>query len=156
MGRRGPVGDPAARALKGTERSGVRPKRIPQPPPGLPDCPDWLDEEGRAWWAKLLSLMGEKAGLTKADEDALAVLADTMVTYTRAQRVLREKGYSCFAHGGGEKARPEVAVAESAARRAAQLWKEFGLTPMARARLTLPPEPPPKDPIEDFLSRGKK
>ena len=121
------TGNPGKRAL---------PKHEPKPRAvsGLL-CPDWMPDEGRALWARLEPLLSRLGVLTEADAEALAVLCDSWAEWLAARAVVREQGATYFSQRG-EAPRPEVRIADAAAKRFVTLLGRFGLTPADRAKVT--------------------
>ena len=46
--------------------------REPTPPPGVPDCPEYLDDDARAEWFRTAGVLNEMGLLSRADRSALA------------------------------------------------------------------------------------
>ncbi len=74
MGKRGPKPTPTAvLKLRGsTLVTGRREAAEVQGPAGTPDAPEWLDEEARAAWDRIVPLLEGMGVLTRIDGNALA------------------------------------------------------------------------------------
>lgn len=120
-------------------------KAEPQPEPGMPTCPNWLDAEGRRCWkwaVRQLRLMGL---LTKADRAALASLCQQWSVFVRASRLFNETPDNVDAAEMME-LRRLASIANDANAAFLKCCQQFGLTPSARARLQTPAkESPAKD-----------
>ena len=53
--------------------------REPIPPSGVPECPDILDDDGRAEWFRTAAVLSEMGLLSKADRSALVAQAQRKV-----------------------------------------------------------------------------
>jgi P27 family predicted phage terminase small subunit len=137
---------------------GKRPlgRREPQPPLGVPPCPRHLRGLARVAWHRIGKQLARMGVATTVDQDALELLVRAYAEYCRAQAVVDRRGDTYTiqtASGRVHRARPEVAIAQDAWRRARLMLIEFGLTPAARARVEL--DPPTEDTaandVEHFL-----
>jgi phage terminase small subunit len=78
MGRRGPAPKPTAlKLLQGNPGKRAINGREPKPKTGMPRCPDWLDEEAKACWKRIVPQLNGMGVLTLIDADALANYCDT-------------------------------------------------------------------------------
>lgn len=122
----------------------------------LPSPPSWLDKLGCEAWARLAPLMGD---FQESDTEAFAVLCEAWSVYRQAMEEIQSDGmfYSSITESGGEIRRksPACEVASDAWQR---FWKgcgEFGLTPVARARLKQGKANKEVDEFEAFLGEKK-
>ncbi len=116
MGRRGPPRIPTALLkLRGSWRADSRPDE-PQPPPGLPECPDWLTPKEAAVWEEIASLLAKSDVLTVLDGQELARYCRMLVKW---------RSYKDPTKPGAVKLGPMLA----------RLAAEFGLTPSSRSRV---------------------
>ena len=104
--------------------------------------PAWLDLSPlahKAWHdvARVLRGMGVA---TTADPLAIGLLCDALAEYVTARAVVREQGLTyeaMTAHGDvSVRARPEVAMAADAWRRARLLLNDYGLTAASRPKVS--------------------
>lgn len=143
MGRRGPAPTPAS-ILQA--RGGFRADRCRdelQPPEGQPECPNWLDEEANSAWQQLLPLLTAMNVLSKIDGNALARYCQLWARWKKAELFIQKNGdvYPIKDDAGKIKCLqqfPQVAIAHKLAALLGRLEQEFGLTPSARTRITLP------------------
>lgn len=129
---------------------GKRPltKNEPKPTLGAPGCPTWLSIEAKAEWRRIVPRLDEIGLLTKVDRSALATYCEMWATFVYAQRKVHEHGIVIMAvekiseDGTVIYTRPAknpaIIVARDAADKIRQFCAEFGLTPSARTRLSLP------------------
>ena len=113
----------------------VRPER-----PGHPRCPDWLDEEAKVVWARLVPLLQELYLLTRADANTLARYCQTYVRWKRAEQFIQQYGETYPVKSGNGIVKcffnfPQVATAQKLSALLTKLERELGLTPAARAQM---------------------
>ncbi|GEM_PF-1466702 len=141
MGRRGPIANPnGVRSLRG---------EFNRPTPGdatMRDlkCPDHLDKEGRAEWRRLVTMLSAPpAVLSARDGVALADLATCICRLRQAEAEVSRLGLVIQTERGP--VRNPASLTAKEYRAAVQQWSaKFGLTPDARARMSLT-APQPED-----------
>lgn len=122
-------GNPGRRPLNRNE---------PKPRPVAPPCPTWLDLEAKREW-KRISIELDRVGLlTIVDRAALAGYCQTWSRWRDAEMVLSAQGMTFETPNGYVQQRPEVSIAQKSLQLVAKFCTEFGLTPSARSRLTVP------------------
>jgi P27 family predicted phage terminase small subunit len=141
--------------LSGTARPSWL-KREPEPPPGPPEPPKWLDATARRHWGELVPVLESMRVLTTADGAALALVCSALAEHERAAAVVAERGaaYEAVTEAGSvmHRPRPEVAIAADSWRRALRSLTEFGLSPSSRARLDVEPGTVARrDPADEFF-----
>ncbi|VBA60287.1 phage terminase small subunit P27 family [Mycobacterium attenuatum] len=143
MGGRGSGRIPAPAPLKllhgsrpGRDSGG---RKVPVPPKfdrAAPDAPEWLDDEGRAEWARVAPGLERLDLLKPEDRAALAVYCETWSRYVKAVQQYRAEGLVLTNPGSGRThANPAAAIAHTAAAQMLRFAQEFGLTPASEARL---------------------
>ena len=148
MGRRGPPPKPThLKVIAGNP--GKRPLNVREPrsPKGRPRCPEWLGIEARKVWKRLVATLDGMGLLTAADADAIAAYAQTYVRWRKAEEFLERHGevYPLRDEKGQIRCMqqfPQVAIARGLLQVLRAYQQEFGLTPAARSRITLPAEGP--------------
>ena len=154
MGERGPAPKPTAiRELEGNP--GHRPinRNEPKPEPGAV-CPDWLPDEAKAEWGRVAPELERMGLLTKVDTSALAAYCAAYARWRAAEEAIAEHGLTFVTSSGYAAQRPEVGIANKAMADIRAFCKEFGLTPSARGRMSVPGADEPTDPLEKMLSDG--
>jgi P27 family predicted phage terminase small subunit len=152
----------ALKVLRGNP--GKRPinKQEPKPAPKVPDMPMWLSAEGKAEWRRVVPELDGIGMLTKVDRAALAAYCAAWARLVEAERLIAKFGHIVFVDpveigSDGDmpvfEVRPASNPALREARAASQLVRqfcaEFGLTPSARTRISLPE--PDEDQLSDLL-----
>lgn len=103
-------------------------------PDGVPAPPDWMSEDARAEWVRVLpTLLTERRTLALAD---LAIFANYCVAIgqvAEANRILAKEGRT-FNGPGGPKRHPANAILSDGMTQARQMAAELGLTPASRGR----------------------
>ncbi|MCO6436912.1 MAG: phage terminase small subunit P27 family [Phycisphaerae bacterium] len=147
MGRRGPAPTPTPLLkLRGSKR--VTRKREEQEvrgPDGVPDRPDWLDEDAGMAWDHLVPLLEVMGVLTRVDGNALGRYCRLWSRWRKAEQFIDQRGemYPIKTDDGAVKCFqqwPQVAIANKLATQLTRLEAEFGMTPSARARIQLAPQ----------------
>jgi len=145
-------GNPGKRPLNDNE---------PQPDSSIPNCPWWLDYHARTEWKRVCPELHRLGLLTSVDRTALAGYC---VAYSMVVRATKEIN-SGFLYDYQDKKtledgktpelkrskKPEVGILMDALSQVRLFCSEFGLTPSARSRLSMPSKQPAKDPMEELL-----
>ncbi len=113
-------------------------------PEGVPECPDWLDDEAKAAWHDVAPMLESMGVLTRVDGHALARYCRLWSRWRKAEAFIAEKGdmYPLRDENGSVKyfhQWPQVAIANKLAQQLTKLEAEFGMTPSSRARLAVNP-----------------
>lgn len=121
--------------LRGSWRAKER-RGEPQPPPGAPPMPNWLDDEGQKAWRRLVDILSTMHVLTVADGDALALIANNESIIIRSALKVRETGGEVVKSVNGFPIiNPYLSTYNRALEQNAKLLAEFGLTPSSRSRV---------------------
>jgi len=109
----------------------------PQPDVEIPDCPDYIQGEARDQW-HLIGPPLESAGvLTKLDAVSLAMLANSIARWVRAEEMVRKTGEVLKSADGGFYQNPYLSVSNRAWEQMNKMLVEFGMTPSSRSRVTV-------------------
>ena len=148
MGKRGPVKKPRViQMLKGDpgKRSRVALAQEIKILRGLPQCPEWLSENAKLEWARILMIYGDLQGggvklLTAVDAAALAAYCEAVSDLQRATEMILKHGdvYPIKTDAGEIKylqQSPWVAMKRSAMMVIRGFAQEFGFTPSSRLRI---------------------
>lgn len=142
MGRRGPPKTPGkVLQLRGSALATKR--RLAAEvagPAGAPEMPDWLSDDERRIWDKLVTMLSTMGVLSSCDEFALSRYVHLWVRWRTATAWLAEHGDMYPLKDEAGKVRymqqwPQVAIANKLAVELRRLEQEFGLTPAARTRI---------------------
>lgn len=135
----------ALHELHGTARANRTQPDQPAPDVGMPNAPDWLDDQtAQAWWDMAPELVGAQV-LTKMDRPTYLLLVTAAVRYRRAWEDYREHGSTAWRenkYGKYLTRSPYAVELDAAAHRFQSLCSEYGLSPAARTRVAAikPPE----------------
>jgi P27 family predicted phage terminase small subunit len=141
MGARGPRPTPK-RILdnRGSWRAKTR-KDEPTPAPGLPPCPDFLDDAARAEWSRISLELLALGLLTNIDRAALAAYCVAWSRWQAAETKINDLGIFVAVKRrhrkgaqGGMVVNPWLAVADRAMKQMREFAGEFGMTPATRTR----------------------
>lgn len=137
MGSRGPAPKPTAlKLLHGQNKpSQVNPNE-PRPREALPVAPEWLSEETRAVWDRVVGELSHMRVVTAADADALVVYCQAVVHHRRAVESVERDGMLITGRLGEPVKNPVMQFVRDQAVLVKVMAQQFGLTPAARVGLT--------------------
>ena len=136
----------------------------PQPERGLPECPQHLDGRAKdAWvfWAQELQSMGLDC---RCDAQMLEGACVNYGRAVQADQMLKEEGIifeESVLNDQGEKvilklkAHPAVNISNVAWRQVRAFCGEFGLSPVSRARISVPPKEDQSADLMKILSQPR-
>jgi len=157
MGERGPAPKPTAlKELEGNPGKRALPKNEPKPELGIPDMPEWLPEDAKAEWQRVAPELVKLGLLAKIDGSSLAAYCEAFARWKQAVEIMAKEGVTFVTAGGYTAQHPAVGIANKAKADMLRFGREFGLTPSARGRMSLPGEPEAADPMEQLLSGPPK
>jgi len=117
----------------------------------LPESPSWLSAEAAEHW-KYMSIEMRRMGLTSSiDVGAFSQLCQAWGEYLHMEKVIQTTGYVVQSQQGGWYQRPEVGIRNKAWERYNKLCHQFGITPLARERLSIKPSTAANE-LEDFIN----
>src|SRR3990172_2095863 len=143
------------RAIEGNP--GKRPlnDREPKPPEGTPDCPEYLDEHGKAEWFRLVPILKQMRVFTEVDRTALAAYCTAFSRWIHAEAQVKKYGTIVKSPEKGFPMKsPYLCVASEAMEAMRKFMVEFGLTPSSRSRLRVPDQPDAAREFDIFLETG--
>ncbi len=141
MGARGPQAAPAQlKVIKGRgngKDTAGRPINFgPKFGRGAPDAPEWLSDDARSEWDRVVPGLDALDLLKHEDFAALVEHCETWATFIEAIRQVRAEGITIVDPKTGRKHKhPAVAVAEAASQHLRASCRDFGLTPSAEQNL---------------------
>ena len=94
-----------------------------------------LDEDAAQEWRRVAAAAVALGSLRACDLPALALLAETLGLARAAQRALLAEGFAIATAAGNPKGNPAARVLAEARQHAAQMLKDFGLTPSSRGQV---------------------
>ncbi len=155
MGGKGPPKTPTnILKTRGSWRANTR-KAEPTPAPGRPTRPAWLKGVAAKKWAELVPQLDDMGVLTKIDGTALSRYCALWARWRDAEDWIAENSdvVEWVDKQGvpGARLHPKARVASDLATHLHRLEAQFGLTPSARASLTVQPKP-----AESTLERYKR
>lgn len=151
MGARGPVPKPTKlKLIEGNP--GKRPlnQNEPKPEPIAPDPPKWLTGEAKKEWLRVAPELEKLGLLTRVDMAALAGYCQAYATWVKAEKILKKEGLTFTTPNGYIQQRPEVSIAQKSLQIVRGFCAEFGLTPSARSRMSLPDQAGDEDDFFGF------
>jgi P27 family predicted phage terminase small subunit len=155
MGRRGPPPTPTnLLKLRGSPLASKRRHATePKPDPTRPRCPAWLDDEAKLAWRQLIPQLDAMRVLTRIDGNALTRYCQLWARWKKAELFMQKHGdtYPLKDESGRIKCLmqfPQVASANKLAAQLTRLEQEFGMTPSARTRISVPVAQIAPDPVK--------
>src|SRR5262245_10470136 len=139
-------GNPGKRALNDHE---------PVPPPGMPDCPEYLDDEAKAEWFRTAKVLHDMQLLSMADRTALAAYCVAYSRWIHAEQQVKKYGSIVKSPEKGFPMKsPYLCIADQAIETMRKFMVEFGLTPSSRSRIRVPGDIEAQDEFDAFLETG--
>ena len=142
---------------------GKRPinKNEPKPKPIAPKCPSWLkkDKVAHAEWKRVVPKLEKLGLLTEVDGAALEGYCKAYSRWVEAETQMDQLKSTVFKPNKDTnyiQQLPQVSIAQKYLAVVKAFCSEFGLTPSARSRMTLPGQVEEEDPMEALLSRSRK
>lgn len=152
MGLRGPAKKPTnLRVLEGNRGHQKLHKNEPKPTPVAPDMPDYLEPAARQVWQELAPELERLGLLTVVDGAAFADYCTCLVRLRQCEKDIAERGVLVPGkRGRGQMVKNPSLQAAREYRAALQRWSDkFGLTPSARASLSVPSKESEADDLLD-------
>jgi P27 family predicted phage terminase small subunit len=143
------------RLLKGNpSRRPVRPEVEPQSPEQLPAPPEFLSEDAKAEWHRLIGEMVRLRLVTGVDTMLFAVYCQSSADWKTSVEVFnRTRALLIKDRDNEPRTNPLVRIVRNAGEHMLRCAGEFGLTPTARARIAASgfDVPPPPSKFGDLL-----
>jgi len=127
-----------------------RKKLEPKPNRTIPKCPEWLNEEAKKEWKRIVPELKRLGLLTSIDGGALAGYCQAWGRYVEAEKKITEQGLVLKTHSGYKQVIPEVTIAQKYLQICKSFMVEFGLTPSSRSRISVP-NGQEEDPLEELF-----
>lgn len=130
--------------LEGT-RANYKDDDAPKFDSDYPARPPHLKDVARQEWDRLKGILEPLGMVTKADRAMLVALVEAWAIYREMDRLIKVHGvtYTTKTKSGDDmvRPRPEVAMRDQALKNIKSFSTEFGLTPSARTRVSIPNKP---------------
>ncbi len=143
----------ALKVLEGNRGHRPLPENEPKPKVMLLEAPDYLKEDEIAIeeWNRIVPELYLLDLLTNPDRAALEIYCTQYSIYLQAMADIKEHGLISENVRNGVKPNPSIAIARESGKMVKSIAVEFGLTPSARVRLSVPDRPDEEDPLEEML-----
>lgn len=138
----------ALKALAGNPGKRKVNKAEPKPKPVAPGPPAWLDKEAKELWREFSPELERLGLLTLIDAPAFAMMLTHYILAVKASRLLKRDGIMTKDENGLARKHPAHQILRDHAAAFRGFAAEFGLTPSARTRLSMPE---PEDDDEAFF-----
>lgn len=142
--------------LKITGAHKTHPSRIrnpPEPEKGIPEPPEWLNDNAKKAFIELAKITSGMNVLTLADSASLAMICDAYADYLEAKQLVDDNGMTYkFTNREGQeviKMNPATTIKADAWRRVMIGLGKFGLSPAEREKISIQ-KTKGKNPFDDF------
>lgn len=142
MGMRGPKPVPSAvKQARGTFRADRAATNEPVAT-GKPLCPQWLGEDAKREFRRVMKMLGDMGVTGRVDTNALTRYAVLWVRWRAAEQMIAKTGEVFPMRDDAGKVKylqqsPYVAIARSLSEQLGRLEDSFGMTPSSRSRLNV-------------------
>ena len=156
MGKRGPKRKPTAiLKLHGSRKVEER-KNEPVPPTGKPRCPTWIDDFAKQAWRQLVPQLDAMGVLHKIDRNAIIRYCQTWSRWRNCAEFINQNGetYPLRDNDGNVKCLqqwPQVGIYNKLSDSLLRIEQQFGLTPSARAGISVEKKEPGTDKAARFF-----
>ena len=121
----------------------------------VPDCPDWLRDEAKAEWERVVFALHECGILTNIDRAALAAYCQAYARWREAEEIVAGSAQILKTAEGSVYISPALGAASMALKQLLAFAVQLGMTPSARSRIVV--TPPKNEPtLADVLFEGAK
>jgi len=108
--------------------------------------PDWLSDEAKQEFKRIIKEMKDLDVLTNVDTDAVAIYCDAYVSYIECTRIIEKEGMMVThvnqAGESNEVPHPLMTKKRQLADQMKSMATELGLTPSSRSKISMPKEKP--------------
>lgn len=137
-------GNPGCRKLNDAE---------PQPIKGIPECPDFLDDEAKREWARVTMELEAMGLLYKIDRALLAGYVQAWSEFKESMNWLAEHDWFVTSEGGGLYVHPMMGIKNKSVERILKISQQFGFSPASRTRIRME-ERSERDEFGEFMKHG--
>lgn len=143
----------AIKELNGYQKSKIDSANEPIPRAllSIADAPEYLSDDARIEWVRIIHELNVMGLLTTADMDIVGMVADITARYKKAQAQVDADGFTILTPNGYPVIHPSLTVVNKCIQQLQKLYVELGMTPSARSRLKVEPKEG-VDEYEEFLS----
>jgi P27 family predicted phage terminase small subunit len=154
--------------LKGTYQPCRGNTNEPQPEAARPPCPSFLSQEGKKEWRRVSKELFVLGLLSNLDRAALAAYCQAYGRWIEAERALTREGLMVMSPNGFQQPNPWLSIASKALDQLRAFAADFGMSPVARSKVTvtatLPTKPnrlskylnTPKSPWDELVGEAEK
>jgi P27 family predicted phage terminase small subunit len=121
---------------------------------GMPQCPDYLDEEAKRQWCQLAPILHRARLLKEGHYIALGNLCQAYSTMKKAQGMLDKSGLIIKTRSGYVQQSPLISIITTNMELVTKLSREFGLTPASSRSLAVTEEK--EDELAKLLSTPRE
>lgn len=120
----------------GTRHTHEKPRVEPDLPNKIPECPSHLNDKARAEWNRVVEILRGIGLITELDRATLAAHCEAYSRWAEAVTRVNEEGMVTI-QGGIPKANPYIKICREAYDQMIKTGSLFGMSPSARASLSI-------------------
>ena len=150
-----PAKPTALKVLEGNP--GCRPLNLNEPKPSteIPKCPEWLMDEAKAEWSRIVPELSRLKLLTAIDGAALIAYCQSWARYVEAEQYLSIND-TVFVSGNDYMQQvPQVSIAQKYLNICKAFMIQFGMTPSSRGNMSIAPDKLEDDPMTILWKQRK-
>ncbi len=129
-------------------------KNEPKPELTIPDMPDWLSKDAKAEWERFAGELHKIGCISVIDRTAFAAYCQSFSRWKAMEEVIQKGGFFLRAGNGTLIPHPAVGMANTSQKQMQSFMSEFGMTPVARSRISVDKQPE-KDPFAELMERQR-
>jgi P27 family predicted phage terminase small subunit len=129
--------------LGGEKRKNRLNPNEPHPPISVPKCPESLDVMAQAEYARLAPILAEMGLMSEIYRNMLAQYCQAWSDWNQAQRLSNKKGMLTKSKAGNVNVSPLIRIKREAFDTMYRTAREFGFSPAAMSKLTVPKQNEP-------------
>ena len=159
MAKRGPKPQPTVKKiLRGNPGHRPLPENEPEftVPSYIPEAPAHLDDGGKVEWARMAVELYPSGVMTEVDRAVLEVYCSEYSKWVTATLEIQKHGMLIKAQSGFPMQSPWLQIANKAQAEMRKWLCEMGCTPSSRSGVKAKPKEEAKDPLEEFIKKGKR
>lgn len=125
----------------------------PKPDLTMPECPDWLEDEAKKEWFRVVPELYKLKLLTSMDITALIGYCQSWARYVEAEQFLSDHDTVFVTDKGYMGPVPQVAMAQKYLKLCQSFMIQFGMTPSSRGNISIPGNPEDEE-IESLITKN--
>jgi P27 family predicted phage terminase small subunit len=126
----------------------------PQFSGGMPICPDWMPDEGKAKWNEVVPELVVTGVLAKVDASAVVGYCQSYAQMVEAQLIINKDGWLLYDEKSNPYKNPAVNILNEAKKELRAYGSLLGLDPSSRSKLAVKPHEKDEDDAARFFGES--